>query len=473
MRKRVIAMALVASLAIAALSGCSQKSSSSSQGASGDNTEAKTTLELGIWPSADLADDIKMFEGYTKTMGELHPDVKVEPASYTYATDTFVSLAESGNCPTVFKTWFTEPKKLVKQGLVADITPELEARGWDKSMSPAILSLLQDEDGHIYGIPEDVYALGIMCNVELFEQAGLVDDKGIPIFPKTWDELAQTAVTIKEKTGAAGFCLLAKDNSGGWHFSNLAWCFGATLVTDNGDGSYTANLNSKEAVEAMKYVYDLKWKYDVLTASPTAEDWGTGFQQLGTGACAMYMAANNAVNQPTQVNGLPTDKLAMCAVPAGPNGDQYSLTGGTPFMFAKDATEDEINAALDYLEIMGKTPEVNDTVVTGLEAAAANNVSNGVPVIRPFPCWINQDYIDAQNKVNDEYNNVDAALYDNYFTATATEGNLRAEEPGDTQKMYELLTNVLQAVVTDENCDIQALMDTANDNYQKTLDALK
>ena len=61
----------------------------------------------------------------------------------------------------------------------------------------------------------------------------------------------------------------------------------------------------------MEYVYDLKWKYDVLTADPTAEDWASGFQQLGTGAAAMYIAANDAVAQPTQVNGLPTDKLAM------------------------------------------------------------------------------------------------------------------------------------------------------------------
>lgn len=49
----------------------------------------------------------------------------------------------------------------------------------------------------------------------------------------------------------------------------------------------------------------------------------------------------------------------MGAIPAGPNGDQYSLTGGTPYMFSKDATKEEINAALDFLEIMGKSPVVN------------------------------------------------------------------------------------------------------------------
>ena len=33
------------------------------------------------------------------------------------------------------------------------------------------------------------------------------------------------------------------------------------------------------------------------------------------------------------------------------------------------------------------------------------------------------------------------------------------------------LTNVLQAVITNKDADIQKLMDTANSNYQKTLDS--
>lgn len=461
--KKAISLALIAAMSVTMVTGCGNSKK--------EKNDGKTTVTLGIWPSDDLVDDISTFEGYVDTMKELHPDVVIEPAHYTYATDTFVSLASSGNCPTIFDTWFTEPQKLIRQGLVADITDEVKARGWDKKMNPNVLKIMSDEDGHIYGIARDAYALGVMCNVNLFKEAGLVDADGIPKFPQTWEELAQTAKTIKDKTGSAGFCLLAKDNAGGWHFSNIAWAFGANLCTDNGDGTYTANLNSKEAVEAMKYVYDLKWKYDVLTADPTAENWDTGFQQLGTGACAMYIAANDAVDKPTQVNGLETDKLAMCAIPAGPNGDQYSLTGGTPYMFSKDASKEEIKAALDFLEVMGRTPDVNDTMLQGLQADAAKRKTNGVPVIKPFPCWINEDRIEAEQKVLEEYKNVDERMFSNYFDATEKEGNLRSEEVGDTQEMYAQLTNVLQEVVTNKNCDIQKLMDTANENYQKILDS--
>lgn len=432
-------------------------------------TDAPVTITLGIWPEDTLTDDIAVHEGYVATMKELHPNVTCEPAYYKYSTDTFMPMAEAGNCPTIFETWFTEPQKLIAAGAVADITDELEAKGWLDKMSDSVKDLLSDENGRVYGVPRDAYALGMMINVELFEEAGLVDENGYPLYPKTWDELAETAKTIKEKTGAAGLCLLAKDGAGGWHFSNIAWAFGATLTIDNGDGTYTANVNSDEAIAAMEYVKSLKWEYDVLTADPTNEDWGTGFTQLGTGAAAMYIAANDAVNQPTQVNGLPLDKLAMCAIPAGPGG-QYSLTGGTPYMFSKDATSEEIMAALDYLEVMGKAPIVTDAWMEGKRADAQNRVDNGIPVIKSFPCWTAQDVLDAEASIIEEYGNVDAKMYESYFETTQSAG-LRPEEPGLTQDLYAELAKVLQAVITDEGADVAALMKTANDNYQALLDA--
>lgn len=482
MKKKLLSLLLCTAMAATMLTGCGSDEKTNANNTTPDTTVStatasddadevkEVTITLGIWPEDTLTDDIAVHEGYVATMAELHPEVTCVPAYYKYATDTFMPMAEAGNCPTIFESWFTEPTKLINAEAIADITDILEARGWLDAMNPSIKELLSDSEGNVYGIPRDGYALGLMLNVELFEEAGLVDENGYPLYPKTWDELAVTAATIKEKTGAAGLCLLAKDNSGGWHFSNIAWAFGATLCIENADGTYTANLDSPEAIAAMEYVKSLKWDYDVLTADPTSEDWGTGFTQLGTGNAAMYIAANDAVNQPTQVNGLAVDKLAICAIPAGPGG-QYSLYGGTPYFFSKDATVDEINAALDYLEIMGKAPVATEAAVAGMKADAENKVANGIPVIKRFPCWVAQDVLDAEAAIVEEYGNVDPKLYENYFEATSSEGNLRLEEPGLTQDMYAELTKVLQAVITDKDADVESLMRTANDNYQTILDS--
>lgn len=469
---KTAALALVVMMIFAAFAGCakdtdtvSQAPTQASQQPSDAVVEETGTLKLGIWPQDDLTEEIKLHEGYVERFKEIHPNIEAVPAYYHYAVDTFLPLAESGNLPTVFETWYTEPQKLINQGLIADITDEVNAKGWADAMNPSIRNLLT-KDGRMYGIPRDGYALGLMLNVELFEQAGLVDADGLPIYPKTWDELAQTAKTIKDKTGAAGLCLLAQDNAGGWHFSNIAWNFGAELEKEV-DGKWMAQLNSPEAVAAMQYVYDLKWKYDVLTADPITENWGTGFVQLGTGGAAMYIGAQDAVNQPTFVNKLPVDKLSLIPMPKGPGGKQYMLMGGTPYVFSKDATPAEIVAGLDYIEIMGFAPVVSE----GIEADAKYRSENGIPVIPRFPVYISPEYKAAVDAANEKYRNIDWKLFQDYYKAIETEGVLHLEEPKMTQEMYAELTKVLQAVLTDKNANIQALMDTADANLQTVLDA--
>ena len=428
----------------------------------------EVTLKLGIWPEATLTEDIKMHEKWSADFKAANPDVKIVPANYKYATDTFISLAESGNLPTVFETWYTEPQKLIEGGFVKDITAELKELGWDSAMNPAIKELLS-KDGKIYGIPRDGYALGLMINVELFEKAGLLDANGVPKYPKTWEELAQDAKIIKAKTGSAGIDILAKDNAGGWHYSSIAWAFGAKLEAQK-DGKWLAQLNSPENIAAMNYVKDLKWKYDVLTANPTNEDWGTGFKALGTGEAAMYIGANDAVNQPTQVNKLDVKKLALVPLPAGPGG-QYSLMGGTPYMFSAKATSEEVKAALKYIEIMGKAPVATAASLAGMEADAKNRVANGVPVIPSFPAWTAPDFLKAQEDVVKKNSNVNMAFFNDYYTMINQKDNLRLEEPKLTQDMYSELTKVLQAVTTDKNADVTKLLNAANENLQKLLDS--
>ena len=426
------------------------------------------SIKLGIWPEDTLTADIAMHEQYVKTFKTFFPDITVVPAYYKYATDNFVPLASSGQLPTIYDTWFTEPQKIINQGFAKDITKEVKELGWDKKMNPGVRDLLS-KNGKIYGVPRDAYALGLMINVDLFKKAGLVDKDGLPDYPKTWTDLAEKAKIIKEKTGAAGLCLLAKDNAGGWHFTNIAWDFGAVFEVQK-KGKWVAQIDTPEVAAAFQYVKDLKWKYDVLTADPTNEDWGTGFRSLGTGVAAMYSAAQDAVNQPTQVNGLPVTSLALEPLPAGPKG-QYSLMGGTPYMFSPNATSEQVKACLKYLEIMGKSPSVSNEAIAGMSADAANRMNEGIPVIPPFPAWSDSALEAARDKAEKPYRNVDMRLYQNYYDMVQKSGNVKSEEPMCAQDLYAELTKVLQAVITDKNADIPSLLKKAQKNFQSILDS--
>ncbi len=121
---------------------------------------------------------------------------------------------------------------------------------------------------------------------------------------------------------------------------------------------------------------------------------------------------------------------------------------------------------------MGKAPVATDEAIAGMKADAENRVANGVPVIPRFPCWIDQKVLDAESQIIKEYGNVDPKMFESYFNATKQSGNLRMEEPGSAQDLYAELTKVLQAVVTDKDADVAALMQKANANYQGILDDL-
>lgn len=428
------------------------------------------SITLGMWPEDTQTEAIATHENvYVPAFNALHPGVEIVPSYYKYAPDTYVALATAGNAPTVFESWYTEPEKLIRNGLVKDITDILEERGWLDSMSPAIRDLLSDEDGRVYGVPRDAYSLGLMINVSLFEQAGLVNEDGSVKYPTTWEEVYEYSKIIREKTGVAGFCMQASDGGGGWHWSNIAWNFGAELVIVNDDGTYTSNLNTAEATAAMEWVKKMVAD-KCVTDDPTQENWGTGFDRIATSTAAMYIAANDAVDQPSY-RGMGADEFFLAPMPAG-DGGHYTLMGGTPYFFSPDATDEEVNWALDYLEIMGKSPEVTEAAREGWVADAQYRVDAGIPVIQTFPAWVGA-VVEEQNKVIAENSNIDQELWADYFDFSKEEGALKTEEPGDTQAMYSILNGVIQAICADPaGVDIPALMEQANADYQAILDAM-
>ncbi len=421
-------------------------------------------LGHGFFAAGRFSDDI---EAFVREDFDEHLAHDGGIINYEYALDTFVPLAESGELPVVFTTWFTEPQKIIRSGYAADITDYLVERGWLDQYNPGLLELMSDENGRVYGIPRDAYALGLMINLPMFEAAGFKNDDGTYQYPKTWEEVAEFADAIKAATGQQAIAMQGQDNGAGWHFSNIAWNFGANLTTMDASGKVTSNLNTPEVIAAFEYVKSLRWDHDVLL-DPAEINWGTGYEALSTGTAAMYIAANDGFNQPITF-GMTADQFAIIPMPAGPNGDQVLLNGGTPFMFSPDATPAQINAALDYIELWGKAPGVSDEIRTGFEAAKAIQQEENVPVLPEFPIFTNPEILAMQDEIVAEYSNVDMRLWQDFINMMRA-GNVRSEEPGLVQEMYAQILIALQTIFSDPNADCAALAETANDNYQSILD---
>lgn len=140
------------------------------------------------------------------------------------------------------------------RNLLLPIGDELAARGVDVNdwTDPARGAVTYD--GQVYGIPFDLHANLFHVNVDLFEEAGLVDDDGNPILPSSREEFMAQAQTFKDM----GYTYLATDASqfpiGVRIMFTLVWQQGSDLISADGT---TANVNSPEAQEALDFMLEM------------------------------------------------------------------------------------------------------------------------------------------------------------------------------------------------------------------------
>ncbi|MDF2699000.1 MAG: family 1 extracellular solute-binding protein [Haloplasmataceae bacterium] len=446
----------------------------------GCNKNKKIQVTIGMWPEPYLTNDVEMFNEWKRLFETDNPRYEIIGQPYTYTVDTFFPMAQSGTQPTVFQTWFTEPQKLIKNGFVKDITENLKALNWYDKMDPTMREALTS-NGKVYGVPRDGYGLGLAINLEVFEEVGLIDDwdgdgildivnqDGTPRYPTTFDELRETSEfitrTMKDyfDKDVAGLIILSSNNNGGWQFSNLAWNFGAKLQVKNDEGKWVANLNSPEAIEALEWVKLMKWECECLPASAslTYADW---YNYLGTGRAAMSFAGSDAISMPITNFGMDKNKIAFVPMPKGPNGHQYSLFGGTPYMFSSRASDEQIEGALKFLEYMGRSPEISEISISSMRLGMRTADQKGMPILPSITPWINEDYLAQVDTMEGQFVNVNLRNFNDFYTTLNT--IRKPEEPNYAQEMYEYLDSSIQQVLTNQNANPSALLTSNNNSFQ-------
>lgn len=85
-------------------------------------------------------------------------------------------------------------------GLLADLSGDLEAAGIDASDWEPRARDGVSHDGAIYAVPMDFHGNLWHVNMDILEEAGLVED-GQPVLPKSAEQLVAQARQVKERTG--------------------------------------------------------------------------------------------------------------------------------------------------------------------------------------------------------------------------------------------------------------------------------
>jgi multiple sugar transport system substrate-binding protein len=411
------------------------------------------TISVTDKPSADRAEALEQWEAQAARFQALYPNVTINGLELEYDPAAFTALIAGNQLPTLFRAFFTDPPTFVAQNAVADLTPYLTAAGVDGVFNPEILSIVS-VDGVVYGIPKDAYALGLAYNIPMLEAAGY----DAP--PATWEELAEMAQAVTDRdNNVSGFAFINDGSAGsGWHFTNIAYGFGATpqdIIRANDDGSYTAAFAEGATAEALQFIHDLRWTYDVLPGATL--DWGSISEALVSGRVAMAIYAGDQFNWDyTQFPDADLTTLGYAAAPAGPNG-RITLSGGNVWMVSAQATADEQETAA-YYQLWRQFDPVE--LQTSIEVTAE---AVGMPML---PLYVG-DYQEQFMAFRAAYNKLPVENYTPFNDAvTNGEVHLQTEPSPNVQDYYAEMGVVISEVLSDESIDAATRLAESAEEFQ-------
>ena len=143
-----------------------------------------------------------------------------------------------------------------------------------------------------------------------------------------------------------------------------------------------------------------------------------------------------------------------------------ALLGGNIYMFAPNASTEQINAALEWIKLLGQSPDVSGAGLKDLELAYRNDYQAGYVVGNPgIPVWVNPGFTRANQRIRSRYSNVNPDNFRDYRDFTQVK--IHSEEPVNCQELYSLLDRVIQTVLTDKSANPQALLNQAVREFQK------
>ncbi|MDY5626971.1 MAG: extracellular solute-binding protein [Clostridia bacterium] len=453
--KRIISLLLCVVMTVGVCCSCTKS----------EKTTGKVKLKIGYWPNKDTdPEKYEVYEGYLAQMKEKYPEVEIEKDSTSIKPDVFLTLASSGQLPDMYRVAYTEPQRIIDAGYARDITDFFKKYGYEEYTNKTSLKVVE-RDGKYYGVPYTLSGVGMWHNMNLYEKAGLVNEDGSPKYPKTYDELAETAKIIKEKTGKAGFAIMTKDTVGGWQFMNIAWSFGVKFMKKDENGKWKATFNSPEGAAALQYVKDLKWKYDVLPENILI-DKNEIIKLFATDQLAMSICGGLSwLSRPIFLFNMDKDKIASSPTPEGPCG-RYSQIGGDVWMFSKEATDEQVDAAFKWLAIKGESPNLTEESYKNLEDSLKSEKEAGNIVLETseLNIWENDDRVKKINDLYAKYTNVLPYLHVPFVAENTI---TKSEEPIGAQKLYALLSTAMQKVLMDKDADCAKIMEETAQTFQR------
>ena len=439
--------------------GCSNNPGNGSGSASGSGDQV-TLMVSGLLPGSTtqayqrLSDQVTEFEA-------ANPGIRIITMDYEWKATTFAADLAGGTLPDVFEIPFTDSKTLIANKQIADLNDYLSQFPFGGAFNENVLQYAKGQDGRVYAIPaKSIYGVGLHYNRDLFTQAGLDPDKP----PTTWDEVRADAKTIADATGVAGFCQMSQSNTGGWQLTVDTYARGGRMETVDASGKATATLDNDATKASLQFLRDLRWGDNSMGANFTY-DWGSINQAFAAGQCGMYTSGQDVLTSLIQSNAIDTSIYGLTMIPLE-GSDAGVLGGGTLAAVSVNDTDAQKAAAVKWISYFYLSRYVNEQAAVDYSKLTLDNKQPvGVPEL---PIFSDENLAQYEQWIQ-PYVNVPLNQMTG-FTSKISSAQLINEPPVATQDVYATLDPVVQAVLTDQNADIDALLATANTAAQRVID---
>ena len=301
----------------------------------------------------------------------------------------------------------------------------LEEAGIDFSKFPQGVLDLYKYDDRIYGIPKDFDSDAICYNKAIFDELGVE----YPTSDWTLDDFLATAQALT----ANGYYGFYASNSFNTDLGAFIYGHDGSMTSED---HMTATCNDPATVEAIQFVHDLMYKYEV---SPTGAEQSEMSQDdmFITGLVGMVGAGSWSISTYYEALG---DDLGIVEFPT--DVDKGNVTNGLALCIA--SMSPNADAAWEFLKFCATE-----------EAQAAT-----AEVVIPAYEGSYQSWLDA-------------------YPGTGVEAYIAALDYAQTNPIYAkgqsecgtILSEALSTIWLDPEADIQSIMDEAAAGIQAILDA--
>ncbi|MDY5580122.1 ABC transporter substrate-binding protein [Porcincola intestinalis] len=315
----------------------------------------------------------ELVQKFNESNDHIEVTAKYNPDMYKGLMQNLQAEAVTGNYPAVvqigwaFLDYFSNNFSYTSPQDAIDKFDSEDSTFLSDNFLPNALNLAVNSKGDQVGIPYSLSNPVLYINKDLLKEAGVSEDG-----PATWEEVAQFAKAVKEKTGKYGFYM--QEPADFWAQQALIESNGASMLTKDADGKAQASFSSDEGAEAMQLVADM-----VKDGSALHVGWDEGCQSFIDGNCAMLYTT--IARRASVQDGAKFD-VATVKSPVWEGKDRKVPAGGC-FLAITAQGDDQIQAAWEF-----------EKYLYSVESMAAWTIGTGYVPPR-------KDVADAENGLKD------------------------------------------------------------------------